>query len=296
MAPLPDARLGDKIRRSGQDGAGDAAQDLVKGDIHGVEGGGDLGAGAPVERLALPQPGAVHVDRDAAQPGPGDLRRQVFPGGQPPADLALRQLQQQRRQRLVHLLQVFQGDQAFRRPDQHAVQPVQHLVALLLVDLQVAAGVEGDVRGVAALGVDAQGDLLAHGAAGHKHRLLLAQQPGDLLFELVDHLALAVAVGGQVRAGVVCQLLQLLLRRPPVVIGQEAGALVDNLVDLFLFHGVCPQEGIIPCFQWRRLFRFARNDRPNVTASLRSSPPFAAVFNYNGGGGTNESPNFCYAF
>ena len=37
-------------------------------------------------------------------------------------------------------------------------------------------------------------DLLAHGAAGHKHGGWLAQQLGDLLLERGDQLALPVAI------------------------------------------------------------------------------------------------------
>ena len=97
--------------------------------------------------------------------------------------------------------------------DQAAVQPVQPLVALLLVDLQVAGGMEGDGRAALAIAPDAQRDLLRHRPAGHEDRRLVAQDLGDPLLQAADPLALAVGVPPLVGAGRLGDRGQLLAQR-----------------------------------------------------------------------------------
>jgi hypothetical protein len=58
--------------------------------------------------------------------------------------LALRQLEQQRAQWLADRLEVVQSDQAVWTTDQPAMQPMQQLVALVLVALQMASRVKRD--------------------------------------------------------------------------------------------------------------------------------------------------------
>ena len=108
------------VRRSGQRRAGDRADALVKGDIDAVEERGDLGVGALIERAGLPEPGAIHVHGGPLLARPGDLRLQVRPRRELPADLALRQLQQQRRKRARGRAQIVEGDQPRALADQPA--------------------------------------------------------------------------------------------------------------------------------------------------------------------------------
>src|SRR5690348_8992594 len=54
---------------------------------------------------------------------------------------------------------------------------------------------EADGLAVLALAPDAQGDLLRHRAARHEDGGFFPQQLGDLALELLDKLALAIAVG-----------------------------------------------------------------------------------------------------
>ena len=123
------------------------AEILVERDVDAVEQPGDLGVVAAVERADLPQPRAVEVQRDLPLARPAGLGDQVVPLRQPSADLPLRELEQQRRQRLGDPLEVGQRDHPVRVADQPAVQSVEQLVALLLVDLEMAGGMEGDACG-----------------------------------------------------------------------------------------------------------------------------------------------------
>ena len=67
---------------------------------------------------------------------------------------------------------------------------------------------EGHGGAVAAIGPEAQGDLLGHGAAGHEDRRLLAQQSRDLALEVLDEGARAVGVGLLVGTGLLRQVGQ----------------------------------------------------------------------------------------
>src|SRR5436190_1559361 len=96
--------------------------------------------------------------------------------------------------------------------DQSAMQPVEELVALVLVTLQMAGRVKRDAADAAPLGPDPQRDLLAHRAAGHKDSSRLAEELGDLLLEGHDQLALPVAVGPGLGWGERRQIDQNLLR------------------------------------------------------------------------------------
>ena len=81
-----------------------------------------------------------------------------------------------------------------RVADQLPVQAVEQLVALLLVQLEVAGRMERDRADPAAVAPDPQRDLLRHRPARHEHRRLLAEQLGDLLLEALDPLARAVRI------------------------------------------------------------------------------------------------------
>ena len=125
VAAQPEPRLRDEVRRTGQGRAGDGADALVEGDIDAVEERGDLGVGAIVERAGLPQPRAIHVHGDATVARPGHLRFQVRPGRELPADLALRQFQQQRGERAGRGAQIVEGKEPRALADQPAMQSMQ---------------------------------------------------------------------------------------------------------------------------------------------------------------------------
>jgi hypothetical protein len=148
----------------------------------------------PVERLRLPQARAVEVQRDAVLARPVRLRHEVFPFGQEPSDLPLRQLEEQRCDRLPQRFEVSELDQPVRVADERPVQAVEALVALLLVELEMARGMERDRRAGAALAPDPQRDLLRHRPARHEDRGLLAEEVRNAALEAPQPLALAVAV------------------------------------------------------------------------------------------------------
>src|SRR5262245_12489498 len=102
------------------------------------------------------------------------------------------------------------------------MQPVEQLVSLPLVKLEVARGVKGDIAHTAPIGPDPQRDLLTHRAAGHEDGRLLAKQCGDLTLESLDQLALAVTIVADVRADPLGQLAEDLPGRPAIVMSQKA--------------------------------------------------------------------------
>src|SRR4051812_3863896 len=103
------------------------------------------------------------------------------------------------------------------------MQPMQQLVALVLVALQMAGRVKRDAAGAAPVTPDPQRDLLTHGAARHKDRRRLAEQLGDLLLEGRDQIALPIAIRRSRRWGERRQVSQDLLRRAWIVMREETG-------------------------------------------------------------------------
>ena len=150
------------------------------------------------------------------------LRPQVVPVRLLPAEVALRQLDQQGSGWLGDRGQVVEGQQPHRIADRAAGQAVQALEGPVLVPVQMAQRVIQHRPALPPVGVDAQHRLLGHRAAGQVDGGRLAEQPGDLGFELGDDAALAVTVGNRVRgdAG------QQVSRPHRAVAGQEHGALV----------------------------------------------------------------------
>ena len=102
------------------------------------------------------------------------------------------------REGLVDALEIGQRQQLATIAEWPADQAMQALVGLVLVELEVARRVERDDPAAAAIGMDAQGDLLGHRAARHEDRGGLAQQLADLGLEGRHRAARAVCVGGQV--------------------------------------------------------------------------------------------------
>lgn len=102
---------------------------LVERHVDGVEERADLRVGALVERRDLPQAGAVEMDRGAALADRRDLRAQIAPVRQLPADLALGKLNQDRLERRVQRLQVRARDQRVAVADERRLEVVQVRVA-----------------------------------------------------------------------------------------------------------------------------------------------------------------------
>ena len=73
--------------------------------------------------------------------------------------------------------------------------PPEELVTLLLMQFQVACGMEGDDLDALALAPDAQRDLLRHRAARHEDRRLFAEKSSDLVLEVANHGPRAVLIG-----------------------------------------------------------------------------------------------------
>ena len=218
------ARLGDDVVLAQEHAAGRRAEALVERDVDRVEQRGDLGERPPVERLRLPEPRAIEVDRGAAVAGVPDLRDEVVPRGQPAADLALRQLDDERRQRLLDRLEVVERDQLAGVTDGPPDEAVQPLVGLVLVELEVAGRVERDDLAAAPVGVDPERDLLGHGPARHEHGGGLAEQLADLPFQHGDGAALAVHVRLQLVLGQHGELGEQVLDAPNAVALEPAVA------------------------------------------------------------------------
>lgn len=200
VAPAPDPRLIDHLGRPGQHAAADAPETLVERHVDGVKQRCQLGGRALVVRGGLPDPGAVEMQRDAPRSRPLNLRLQLLERRQPPAELALGQLQQQRAERPVQRLQVLERDQPVAITDELGAQAVQLLVATVLVQLEVAGGMKRDGVGPARVAVDPQRDLLGHRPAREHGRRLEAEQLRKPRLERLDELAVAVAVGPVVGA------------------------------------------------------------------------------------------------
>ena len=144
---------------------------------------------------------------------------------------------------LRDLLEVGQGDQPPGVADRAAVQAVQPLGGLVLVQREVAGRVPEHGPPAGAVGVHPQRDLLGHRAARHQHRGRLAEQRRDLGLQLLDHPALAVAVGVDVAEHLV-HLGEHDRRRPVAVPEQEPGAAGAQLVGRRLAHGCRLAHGV----------------------------------------------------
>jgi hypothetical protein len=129
-------------------------------------------------------------------------------------------------------LQVGQRHQAIWMAYQHALQVMQALIRLMFMYFQMAGGMKRDAGNVAAVRPDAQGDLLAHGAAGHEDGCLFAQYLRYFLFKLGDDFPFAIEVRLFVEANDLGQVSKYLIWALGIVPAEEArtGALY-----LFLF-------------------------------------------------------------
>ena len=119
--PLP--HLADDLGRTGDAAAGQRADALVEGHVDGVEQGGYVTGRPPVAGSRLPQPRPVQVRRRASLVRPRDLGPQVIEDRLLAADIALWQLDQQRRRGLADRAEVRQRQQPVQIPDRPAVSP-----------------------------------------------------------------------------------------------------------------------------------------------------------------------------
>ena len=142
---------------------------------------------------------------------PAHLGDQVVPFGQGATQVPLRQLEQQCGRKFVDPVQrgTRQGCADLARGD--ADQSVQPLIAASLVPIEMTRGVKNNGSPPASVGVDAQGCLLAHGAARQEQRRRFAEQGSHFRLKLAHDTSAAVAVRfnvGRDRAQHVCDAAQ----------------------------------------------------------------------------------------
>ncbi len=131
-------------------------------------------------------------------------------------------------------MQIVQGDEPPALADQSAVQPVQQLVALLFMHLEMARRMKRDRWISRATRPDPQRDLLGHGSAGQEDRCFLAQQRRDLPLEVIDQAPLTIAIGLLVGASLRRQLGQDCMWPLRSVARQEALTSQEGLLPLTL--------------------------------------------------------------
>jgi hypothetical protein len=125
---------------------------------------------------------------------PLDLSGQVIPLRLLPAEVALWQLEQQHRWRLGDAPQVIQRDQPVPVSGWPASQPMQPLVGLPFVLLEVAHRMEDHGAALTCISVHPKHRLLGHHPRRQERGRGLSQQPADLGFEVGNHAALPVGV------------------------------------------------------------------------------------------------------
>ena len=155
MPALPDPRLGDEARRTGQRAAGQAAEPLVEGDIDRIRECGDLRQWPAVEGLRLPQPRAVDMQRYCVLAAPIRDCDQFGPAGQLVAGAAQRQFDSDGAEMLCGTGQLGRAERCeiMAKPGQRqAVQPFDRIA---LVDRDMAFRMQRHDPAAAALGPDA---------------------------------------------------------------------------------------------------------------------------------------------
>ena len=233
-SPPPDARLGDEVVVARQHRPGDTAEAFVHGDIDRGEAVGDLSIRTAIERAALPQPRAVHVQRDRA-PAAGVFELlQFLPGGQLTTRLADGQLDDQAGQRKALRIEVGGGHRAQSVANDGAVQAEQRLIGLALMADQVRGGVQAETIQPRPLGPDPHRRQLGHDAAGHERRRGLPDQARDAPLEILDQRAFAVAVARHVvGAAPVGHGLVFVGQRGRAKAADEGGATLAQLQAVF---------------------------------------------------------------
>src|SRR5439155_19393328 len=131
---------------AGKDAAAEPTEVLVQRHVNGVEKRRDVTERPSVERPALPEPRAVQVHRDPVGSCPARLRAEFAPRRQLAAEVALRQLQEKGAERLRDAFEVRQRDQPVTMADDPRMQPMEMLIALLLMHVEVALRMKRDCR------------------------------------------------------------------------------------------------------------------------------------------------------
>jgi len=123
-----------------------------------------------------------------------DLILEVAPGREKTADLTLWQLEHHGGKSFANTSQVVHGEKLASIPEQDSVEPMQTLVALLFMKLQMTGRMESNPPRASLVGVDAEGDLLRHRPADHEDGGRLSQDAPHLVLEDLDRTAIAVSV------------------------------------------------------------------------------------------------------
>ena len=192
----PDACLGDEILGAEQHRTRQRTDPLVERYIDRIEKRAYVGKGLRrIELARLPQPGAVQVQLHAALARKRRERLQLVPRRKTAADLARRQLDQQRREALVTSREIARQRRPVAQAQQYRVEMVQSGIGTLLMELEMRRRVHRDAEMTGALAPDAQRDQLRHRAAHHECRCRLTQKRGNLCLERFDQFAVGVAIG-----------------------------------------------------------------------------------------------------
>ncbi len=201
-----DAGLFDVLSGADEDGADGGSEAFGEAEVYGVEAAGELGHGEIEGRGGVEDAGSVEVDGEAGFGGSGP---DLLHGGERGDGAA------------GHVVGVFEADEgglgavvdlradgggddgpgedaafggdgaalAAGEGGGHGHLPVE----------DVGAGLADDL--LAVLGVDADGDLVAHGAGGDEDGGLFAEDGGGRLFELIDGGVFAVDVVADLGGG-----------------------------------------------------------------------------------------------
>ena len=189
---------------------------------------------------------------------PLDLGEQVIPFRKPAADLALRQLDQQRPDRRAQRLEILERDQPVTVADQLRFEAVQVGVTGVLVELEVAGRVKRDRACRAPIAVNPQRDLLRHRPARQQHRSRGREQRGDPALESLDVLAFAVVVRPDIVRERRCGRVQQRRSRTRAALTEPPLALPHDRAPIALCHGPS-----LPCTE------------PKGRADRAQSPPSA---------------------
>ena len=171
------------------------ADTFVERHVDRVEERGDFLVRAGCVALAcFPQPRPVEVHANAASPRQRGKLHEVVEGRKLAADLARGELHQEGGEPLGPRGQVGSRRGARRRAEQHRIQSLHPGIAAHLVQFEMRGGMHRECGDAGFLGMDAQCDLLCHGAARHEDGALATEQRSDPGLEAGDQRTFAVPV------------------------------------------------------------------------------------------------------
>ena len=198
VTETPFPGLGNEVLGAGQARPGQGPQVLVERDIDAVEQPGDLLQRSVVGGWALPETGAVEMDRRPTVTSPRGLGEEILPIWELPPYFPLGQLEQQGAQGFGYHLQALESEGAVGITNRATDEVMETFEGASLMHFHVAGGVKRDRPTIATVGVNAQGDLLGHGPADEEGSGRHPEEIGEVGLELLDHAAVAVAIGGDV--------------------------------------------------------------------------------------------------